>query len=171
MIETERLLHRKITARDLPLLIEMRSDPEVNRYLGGTRLQNPEAIAKRLEFYVECHEKFGYGMTIVICKETGEEIGWSGLQPLEDTGEIEVGYGMIKKFWGRGIGLETADGWLEYGFNVVKLDRIVALADPENTGSWRIMGKLGMTREKIESHYGMDCVFYVISSDEYFGRR
>lgn len=167
MIETKRLLHRRITADDLATLIEMRSDAEVNQYLGGTRLQNPEAIAKRMEFYLETWEKYGFGFSIIIWKETGEAIGWSGLQPLEESAEIEVGYGMIKRFWGKGIGFETALAWLKYGFEVANLEKIVAVADPENTGSWRIMEKCGMKREKIELHYGMDCVFYGISRDEF----
>jgi [ribosomal protein S5]-alanine N-acetyltransferase len=170
MIETERLLHRRITADDLELLIKMRSDAEVHKYLGGTRLQNPEAIAKRMEFYLDCLEKNGYGMCIIIWKETGEEIGWSGLQPLEDTGETEVGYGTIKKFWGKGVGFETAFAWLRYGFETVGLKRIVAISIPENIGSWRIMEKCGMKYEKNEEHYGENCVFYGISQDEFFGK-
>jgi len=104
-------------------------------------------------------------------KETGEMIGWSGLQPLEDSNEIEVGYGMIKEFWGRGIGFETASMWLKHGFETVKLDRIVAVADPANIGSWRIMEKCGMIREKEERHYDMDCVFYGMSRDQYLARK
>jgi ribosomal-protein-alanine N-acetyltransferase len=170
ILETERLLHRRVEPADLARLIEMRKDPEVNRYLGGTRLQNPEAIAKRLEFYLDCHEKHGYGMSLLIWKATGEEIGWSGLQPLEETGETEVGYGMVREFWGRGIGYETAMGWLDYGFNKLGLERIVAIALPENTGSWRIMEKCGMRYEKTEIHYGERCLFYAISRDEFLRR-
>ena len=47
------------------------------------------------------------------------------------------------------------------------LERIVAVADPDNTGSWRIMEKCGMKYEKTEPHYGMPCVFYAISRDEF----
>ena len=53
MIETERLKMRKLTPDDLPWLIENRSDPEVNKYLGGMRLQNPVAITTRFEFYLD----------------------------------------------------------------------------------------------------------------------
>ncbi len=52
-------------------------------------------------------------------------LGWSGLQPLEDTGETEVGYGMIKEFWGKGIGFECASPWLKYGFETTDLERIL----------------------------------------------
>lgn len=167
MFETERLLIRKFTPDDLPKLLELRSDREVTQYLGGSRLQNPEAIEKRLHFYIDCYAKYGYGMCAMIWKATGEMIGWSGLQPLEETGETEVGYGMIKEFWGRGIGCESAMAWLEYGFKQANAERIVAVAVPENTGSWRIMEKCGMKYERTVEHYGMECVFYSISKEEF----
>jgi ribosomal-protein-alanine N-acetyltransferase len=166
-LETDRLLIRELTRDDLSWLIENRSDPEVNKYLGGTRLQNPDAIAKRLEFYFDCYEKFGFGMSAMILKETGERIGCSGLQPLGDTGEIEVGYSLAKEHWRKGLGFECARAWLEHGFNNCGLERIVAVAVPENTGSRRIMEKLGMKYEKTEEHYGQPCVFYAVSKEEF----
>jgi len=168
MLETERLLIRKFTPADLAALIEMRCTPEVNIYLGGTQSQNPEAITKRMRFYTESYEKYGFAMSAMIWKETGEFFGWSGLQPLEDSGEIEVGYGMKQAFWGRGIGFECAAAWLKYGFETAGLERIVAVASPENTASWRIMEKCGMKFEGRKFHYGAELVFYAISKDEYF---
>lgn len=167
MIETARLLMRGFTLEDLPILIEQRADPEVNKYLGGAERQNAESLAKRIKFYIDCCEKYGFGTCAIIWKETGEIISSSGIQPLDGTSEIEVGYTLIKKFWRRGIGLEAAKAWLDFGFNVKKLPRIVAVAYPENIGSWRIMEKLGMKYEKTEMHYGAKCVFYAISCEEY----
>ncbi|HVE57461.1 MAG TPA: GNAT family N-acetyltransferase [Pyrinomonadaceae bacterium] len=167
MLETERLIIRQFTFDDLDCLIELRSDEEVIKYIGKRKMQNPEAIEKRLRFYIDCYAKFGYGMCAMIWKETGEMIGWSGLQPLEETGETEVGYGMIKRFWGKGIGYECARAWLEYGFETAGAQRIVAVAAPENKGSWRIMEKCGMKYERTDKHYGMECVFYGISKEEF----
>ena len=167
MLETERLLIRKFTFDDLDALIDLRSDEEVIRYIGSRRLQNSEAIEKRLKFYIGCYEKYGFGMCAMLWKETGEMIGWCGIQPLDATNEIEVGYGMVKKFWGKGIGYEAARAWLEYAFTNTDAKRIVAVAAPENTGSWRIMEKCGMKYEKTDDHYGMQCVFYAISKDEF----
>lgn len=167
MIETERLIIRPFTLEDLPRLVEMRSDPEVNVYLGGVKMQNPDSLAKRIEFYMDCSKQHGFGMSAMIWKETGEIIGWSGLQPLGDTNETEVGYGMIKEFWGRGIASEAARAWLDFGFYEKNLDRIVAVAYPENKNSWRVMEKLGMRYEKTAEHYGAKCVFYAISKNQY----
>jgi ribosomal-protein-alanine N-acetyltransferase len=152
MLETERLFFRPMTEADLPWLIEMRSPEPVNRYLGGTRMQNPERLAQRLKFYIECYDKFGFGCCVMGLKATGELIGTSGLQPLEDTGEIEVGYNLSERFWGQGYGFECAFGWLKYGFEKCGIERIVAVSYPENTASWRIMEKCGMTYEKTEPH-------------------
>jgi ribosomal-protein-alanine N-acetyltransferase len=168
MIETERLSFRPFELDDLPMLIEQRSDPDMNRYLGGTRTQNPEALAKRIRFYMSCYESHGFGMCPMFWKKTGEMIGAAGIQPLEDTGEIEVGYSVIKEFWGRGIATEAARGWMEFGFNKFGLERIVAVAVIENTASQQVMKKLGMTYEKTETHYGERCAFYAVSKNEFF---
>lgn len=167
MIETERLIFRRFVNDDLDLLVEQRSDPEVNKYLGGTERQNREALEKRIKFYMSCCDEFGFGMCAMMWKETGEMIGSAGLQPLEDTGEIEVGYSLIKDYWGRGLGTEAARGWMRYGFTTSGLTRIVAVADVENWASRRIMEKLGMKYEKTEPHYGDDCAFYAISREEF----
>ena len=170
MIETERLYFRKFELDDLPVLIEQRSDPDMNRYLGGARLQNPEALAKRIRFYMSCYDSHGFGMCPMFWKETGEMIGAAGLQPLEDTGEIEVGYSVIKPLWGGGIGTEAAKGWMQFGFSNFGLDRIVAVALVENTASRRIMEKLGMQFEKTEVHYDEECAFYAVSKENFIKR-
>jgi RimJ/RimL family protein N-acetyltransferase len=123
-----------------------------------------------MKFYLECHEKFGFGMCVMGLKGSGELIGTSGLQPLEDTGEIEVGYNLSERFWRQGYGYEAAMGWLKFGFEKCGLKRIVAVSYPENVGSWKIMEKCGMMYEKNEPHYGIDCVFYAISRDEFVRR-
>lgn len=170
MIETERLKMRQLTPDDLPWLIEMRSDPDVYKYLGGWEMQNAEAVKKRFQFYLDCYEKLGLGQCVMALKSTGELIGCSGLQPLEDTGEIEVGYNLSKKYWRQGCGEECARGWLRYGFEILRLERIVAVAAPENTGSWRIMEKCGMKYVTTEDHYGFPCVLYDITHDAYLSR-
>jgi len=167
MIETERLFFRPFTLDDLPKLIEQRSDPEMSRYLGGTRMQNPEALDKRIRFYMSCYESHAFGMCPMFWKKTGEMIGAAGIQPLEDTGDIEVGYSVIKEFWGRGIATEAARGWMDFGFNQFGLERIVAVAVVENAASRHVMEKLGMSYEKTETHYGEECAFYCISKKDF----
>ena len=146
MMETERLFHRKFTLEDLDKLIELRSDNDVIKYLGGRRMQNPENIEKRLHFYRDCYEKYGFGMCALVWKPTGEMIGWSGLQPLEKPGKRKS-LRKIKGFWGKGIGYETALGWLRDGLKKSGLEK----SSPSHRRKHRFvanMEKLGMRREK-----------------------
>lgn len=167
MFETDRLILKKITMEDLPWLIEMRVPDAVNRYLGGPAMQNAEALTARVPFYLECHKTLGFGFCTMSLKLNGEKIGTSGLQPLENTGEIEVGYNLSEKYWRQGFGFECAMAWLRFGFETAALERIVAVAHPDNIGSWKIMEKCGMKYEKSEWHYGIECVFYAISREDF----
>ncbi len=54
MLETERLLLRRFAPEDLEMLVALRSDAEVIKYLGGRRLQNREAMAGGPRFDLDC---------------------------------------------------------------------------------------------------------------------
>ena len=167
IIETDRLLMRPPTRADLPALVALRSDEDVSRYLGGAAKARPEVLDKRLDFYIGCVASHGFAMGPLLLKEGGAMIGWGGLQPLEETGEIEVGYSFAKAHWGRGYATEMAAAWLRYGFERAGLARIVAVASPENTASRHVMEKLGMRYEKNARHYNTDCVFYSIAREDF----
>ena len=62
-------------------------------------------------------------------------------------------------------------GWLNFGFNDHALERIVAVAHPDNIGSWKIMEKCGMKYERTEKHYNQDCVVYAIPRDDFLGQK
>jgi ribosomal-protein-alanine N-acetyltransferase len=170
IIETERLFLRPFTWDDLPELLRLRSDADVMRYLGGVAKQTLELAEQRLRFYMDCRERYGFSMSPAVRKSDGAFLGWGGLQPLEESGEIEVGYGFDKPFWGHGYATELAAAWLRYGFETAKLARIVAVANPENTGSRHVMEKLGMKYEKNALHYNSDCVMYAITCEEFVPR-
>jgi RimJ/RimL family protein N-acetyltransferase len=157
-IETERLLLRPLTLADLPWFLRVRAKEEVSRYLGTSTIQTPEFVEERLHAYLECYRLHGFGMAGAVEKASGEFIGWGGLQPLEfgwhgerseKAGkEVEVGYGFDTPHWGKGYATELAAAWLRYGFEELKLPRIIAVASPENKSSWHVMEKLGMRYEK-----------------------
>ena len=80
-------------------------------------------------------------------REERHAVGWAGLQPLSGTDEIEVGYAFGQPAWGRGYATEVASAVVQWGFEALALERIVAVASPENAGSRRVMDKLGMRYE------------------------
>jgi ribosomal-protein-alanine N-acetyltransferase len=164
MLETERLVLRRFTPDDLDELMALRADPEVVRYLGD---QPREKVEQRLGYFISLYESHGFGMWAVTLKTTGQMIGWCGLIFLDGTTEVEVGYGVARDYWGRGLMTEAAHAALRYGFETAGLERIVAVAMPENQASRRVMEKLGMRYEKMAHHYGHDLVYYAIGRDEF----
>jgi RimJ/RimL family protein N-acetyltransferase len=164
MIETERLVLRRFVPDDLDELVRLRADPEVMRYIGE---QSREKVEQRLQYYISHYDPHGFGMWAVIHKGTDRMIGWCGLIFLDETPEVEVGYGVARDYWGQGLMTEAARASLRYGFERAGLERIVAVAMPENTASRRIMEKLGMRYEKNVFHYGHDLVYYAIGRDEF----
>ncbi|HEY0320755.1 MAG TPA: GNAT family N-acetyltransferase [Pyrinomonadaceae bacterium] len=164
MIETERLVLRQFTPDDLDELVQLRADPLVMRYIGD---QSREKVEQRLRYYISHYESHGLGMWAVIDKSTGAMVGWCGLIFLDETPEVEVGYGVARDYWGRGLMTEAARASLRYGFERAGLERIVAVAMPENVASRRIMEKLGMHYEKNVHHYGHDLVYYAIEREAF----
>jgi len=93
-------------------------------------------------------------------KEAGGLIGFCGLQPLPEAEEIEIGWWLARAWWRRGLATEAARAALRDGFERAGLRRIVAIAQPANTASIRIMQKLGMRFERLTESRGIPVVMY-----------
>jgi len=146
--ETERLIIRSIEESDIPSFYEkIFGDAEVMRYIPTGVSPDLEHAATRIRKLMKWEQEFGMSFWAVIRKDNGELIGNCGLIPVEGKGpEIELGYDTAKSYWRQGYTSEAAAACLEYGFNSLKLDRIIAICDPLNTGSWKVMEKIGMKR-------------------------
>jgi ribosomal-protein-alanine N-acetyltransferase len=135
------------SAHDIPAVYEIVSDPEVMRFLPDD-VTSIDELKELFEWLLDCYQKNSPGNLIkltegVVWKETGTLIGWCGLGPLDfDPDEIEIFFGLAKEYWNRGIAFEAARDMLQYGFEIVGLNRIVAVADPENIASVKLIEKL-----------------------------
>jgi ribosomal-protein-alanine N-acetyltransferase len=166
-LETERLTLRPFEPGDAEDLHAVRSDPSTFEYLGSApaaTLENTLAQIARLTAYYDEH---GFGIAAVVERASGRVIGDCGLQLLEDGREVEVGYKLGRQYRGRGYATEAARAWLEYGFHTLGLDRMVAVAWPENAASWRVMEKCGMRRVGPGHHYGHETLLYELTREEF----
>jgi ribosomal-protein-alanine N-acetyltransferase len=114
-------------------------------------------------------EYHGFAPWALIDKVTGKLAGWCGFKYLEDTGEVEIAYGLAKEYWGKGLASEAASAAMEHGFEQLHLDRIVAVVWPENIASIRVLEKLGMRRKA--TLYNGVMAYYRLSSAEYQKRQ
>ena len=166
-LETERLLLRPMTEADLDWYAALRGDAHVMRYIGSAGSTTRERSRERLERLVSCWAEHGLGMFSVKLRAESTPIGWAGLQPLDGSSDIEIGYGFGRAAWGRGFATEAARAILRWGFAVCALHRIVAVAYPDNDASHRVMEKLGMRYEGMRLVYGVDSVCYSVTADDF----
>lgn len=168
MLETERLILRPFEEKDVDAVFEMRSNEEIMRYIREPQTKRKETVS----WIQMISEKWGteeIGFCAVVEKASGNCIGWCGLWRLKETNEIEVGYAIKKDFWGNGYATEAAEKFLEYGFRELNLDRIVAVAYPENEASQKVMKRLGMEYVGIGKFYENELAQYAITKDEFYG--
>jgi RimJ/RimL family protein N-acetyltransferase len=83
-----------------------------------------------------------------------------GLCFLDKTPEIEFGYTLDKLYWNQGLATEASLASLNYGFEILKFGKIVAIARPENIASQRVMQKVGFKYENNARYYETDVVYY-----------
>ncbi|MDQ3982203.1 MAG: GNAT family N-acetyltransferase [Actinomycetota bacterium] len=160
MIETARLLIRLPKDEDAEPYLAIHSDPEVTRWLSG-KAQSVEDELERITRRRELQRQDGFTMWTVEEKESREVVGLAGLFAVEGKGpDIEVAYHFRKDRWGRGYATEAARACLDYGFDVVRLERIVGLVVPENRASARVLEKCGMRLVGPARHYDTDLLKY-----------
>lgn len=164
IVETQRLLLRRLTLSDLDALFTLYCDPEVRRYFPEGTLSYEET-KEELEWIIDVYYgQHGFGLWATIHKETGEFIGRCGLLPwiIEGQSEVEVAYLLARAYWGQGLGTEAAQAILEYGFDQLPVERLICLIDPENQASVRVATKIGMTYEKeIEDKFGWASLYAI----------
>ncbi|MGG6266642.1 GNAT family N-acetyltransferase [Leptolyngbya sp. AN03gr2] len=165
-LETERLWLRPFKYEDLDRLAEIFGNPEVMRFISSgtrTRAELEAGFPAKLERF----DRWGFGMWAVIEKASQTFLGRCGLIHLDGTPEVELGYTLDQIYWNRGFATEASIACLRFGFEQAGLERIVAIAQPENIASQRVMQKVGMRFEKNAYYYKTDVVYYAISKNEF----
>jgi 3-dehydroquinate dehydratase/shikimate dehydrogenase len=146
IIRTDRLVLRQWGNEDLEPFASMNADPRVREYFPG--LQTREESNHSVSLASNHIEKFGWGFWAASLAETGEFIGFIGLEDVYFQAEfvpaVEIGWRLAFKYWGKGYATEGALACLRYGFETLKLNEIVSFTAVENTRSRAVMQKIGM---------------------------
>ena len=167
-IETARLRLYPPRPEDLEARLAMDRDPEVMRFI---RPVPEDAEAQRAQIRAALDGPPGRGAFWHVATRLQAFgpgfIGWCGLFPLEDSGLIELGYRYLRAAWGRGFATEAATTALDHGFRELKLDPIVAVSDPDNAASHRVLGKIGLRAAGTARHYGRELPFFELNRGAY----
>lgn len=175
-IETERLILRELRLTDLDGMFELDSDPEVHKYLGNKPVKTREESQKIIENVIKQYDERGIGRWAAIEKSSGEFIGWSGLRLNSDitfntkTNFYDVGYRLIKRYWGKGYASESSVVAIDYFFNTLQKSLLCGIAETENIASNRILEKVGLKFINDFKIDGVNAKWYELKKEEYAKR-
>lgn len=171
ILETPRLVLRRLNMGDLDALAALYADKEVRRYFpdGSDGTLTHAETKEELEWIIEVYYgQYGYGLWATIYKATGAFIGRCGLLPwkLEDEPDrlqVEVAYLLDKTYWRQGLGTEAAVAIRDYGFEQLQLPRLICMTDPKNEASQKVARNMGFTFEReLVDKYGL-CRVYAMA--------
>jgi ribosomal-protein-alanine N-acetyltransferase len=139
------------------------SDPDVMRYVATGPAASLAATERLLHDYAVHQRANGYSFWGVVERSSGDLIGDAGLYRTP-MGEVELGYTLGKAWWGRGYATEAAGAWLEAAFGPLRIAEVIALAEPANVASLRVLEKVGMRRVGERSAFGRPHVVFRVSA-------
>jgi ribosomal-protein-alanine N-acetyltransferase len=175
VLETERLVLRRIILQDAPAFFDFRSDPEVQRHNGGalTRIEEAADLVALFETGYRERSRIEWGVTL---KGTDHRVigdfgyaNWSRAHR-----RAEVGYCLSRAHWRQGLAIEALTAIVAFGFHRMELHRIHACLWAENLASVRLLERLGFQREgTLRGEYWADGAFhdetlYALLRPEYF---
>jgi ribosomal-protein-alanine N-acetyltransferase len=166
---TARVSFRHFCEEDADELFEILGDPEVMRF----SLQGPaprEKVPVWLSRWALPSDEERPVQYAAIERTTDRLLGFCGLLPFDDpdgVAEYEIGYRYRPSCWNQGIGTETAQSVLAFAFEHFNIPTIVAVVERENTGSIRVLEKVGMRYVRESLYHAIPVMRYQLSREEF----
>lgn len=149
VLETERMILKQLDADQVDMLFELRSDPETMRFVNRPRVRTREEAAGHLEMInskIASNEGINWGL--FLRDDPDRSIGLIGHYRIHfEHFRSEVGYMLLRPYWGNGLVTEALSAVLRYGFDVMNLHATEAIIDPANGASARVLEKSGFVKE------------------------
>ncbi len=150
VLETDRLILRRLVVEDAAFIFELLNDPAWLRYIGDKNIKNLNDAAGYIrDRPMASYAQHGFGLYLVERKIDATPIGICGLIQRETLPDVDIGLAFLPAFRRKGYAFESALAVLEQGRRDFGLKRIVALTAPDNDDSIRILEKLGFQLERL----------------------
>jgi ribosomal-protein-alanine N-acetyltransferase len=146
-LESERLVTRFLRQEDVPVWAEFLADPIASTFNPSLLNESPvERAQKWIDFTQLRYSENRLGLQALISKETGELVGQCGLivQELNGKNEVEIGYHLFRRHWGKGYAREAARMFRDYGFVHGFADSMISIIHPLNFLSKKVAEANGM---------------------------
>lgn len=148
IIETERLYLAEATTKDAGFMLALLNSKGWLEFIGDRQVRTETEAAKYLEERVISAYAAGFGMYNVILKSTGEMLGMCGLVNRSTVEGIDIGFGFLPQYMGKGYAFESAKAVLSFAKNNLKLRAVAGITMQSNIRSRKLLEKLGLTIAK-----------------------
>jgi ribosomal-protein-alanine N-acetyltransferase len=166
ILETKRLILEVWTQADADALFKIMRDALVMRYLADGKPFSFEQVRDFLIWAENYQKENGFCRWKVIEKSSGETIGSCGFARPHGTEEVELGYLLAQKHWGKGFATEAALACKLYGFGKLGFREIIAMTDLENAASQKVLEKIGFAERSVETYDGAETLVYLATNPE-----
>ena len=146
-LETPRLLFRPHQADDEEDFVQMQTDSEVRRYIGGKAWPREKAVYRFRNGYLGKPSKI-YGLWATVLKSESKYIGYCGLHRISNAKgkeSVRLGYYIARPYWRRGFATEASRAFLDVAFSQLHLTEVFADVEKGHDVSEHILQKLGFT--------------------------
>jgi RimJ/RimL family protein N-acetyltransferase len=148
VLETERLIIRRLTTDDAGFILRLVNEPSWLRFIGDRGVRTLDDASNYIRTGpMASYERFGFGLYLTELKESGTPIGICGLLKRDGLEHPDIGFALLPEFWGHGYAYESASAVMALAKDGLGLSRIVAVTNPDNYSSIRVLEKLGMRPE------------------------
>jgi RimJ/RimL family protein N-acetyltransferase len=148
VLATARLRLRHLRAADSPFILALVNDPDWIRFIGDRGVRTVDDARGYIERGpMQMYSKLGFGLYLVELKD-GTPIGLCGLIKRATLHDVDIGFAFMPAFRGRGYAQESALAVRDYATGELGLERIVAITDPGNEASAKLLGRLGFEYER-----------------------
>lgn len=158
ILDTERLVLSRLSPEDAPFILELVNEPDWLRFIGDRNVHDLDGARTYIEqVSVEMYARHGFGLYKVALKSDSVPLGMCGLLKRDSLPDVDIGFAFLARHRGRGYAHEAARASLDHGRRDFGLKRILAITDPENVSSIRLLEKLGfrfVERLHLEGHGG-----------------
>jgi ribosomal-protein-alanine N-acetyltransferase len=149
ILDTERLVLRLAALGDAAFILRLLNEPSFLRFIGDRKVRTTADAERYIgERLIASYERNGFGLWVVERQDAPGPIGICGLVKRDALPDADIGFAFLPEFWGRGYALESAAGVKRHAFDVLQLPRLLAITNPDNVASIRIVEKLGLLFER-----------------------
>lgn len=160
LIRTPRLYLQLVSHDDFDFIYQLHSDPETMRYIRPPETDRA-VIKERIDMLMKyARENPGLGSVVAFWKGTGEPVANAVLRHVDyqPENDLELGYVIAPAFRGMGLATEIAQGIATYAFKRFAVPNVVAVTDPENLASQKVLLKCGFRLKGRRVIYGSECL-------------